>query len=694
MYYWKKYLIVTGILLLWTGLHIYWQSSLHVPVALESKTISIHGIVVDDPIIKPASTRFLFKSEAYGVVQLDWYRNAPHIQNGQEWSLNVRLKNPRNYNNPGGFDYARFLFLKRISATGYVYEREPSTLLFSPPDKISIRQHIAQKIDDALDARPHAALIKGLAVGIRDTMSDAQWELLQKTGTSHLLAISGLHIGLVSGLIFFLVRYLWARLSHIPLYLPAPIVAAIAAIIAAFIYAALAGFAIPTQRAFIMILVVMCSIISRYHFKQRDILLFAGILVVLWDPFALMSASFWLSFIAVGLLFATSLQQAPKWYQYLSIQWYISLGLTPLVIAYFNQISWVSPFANFIAIPWASFTVVPLTLLGVFASFFSQELATLFWLLAESALNYLDGYLNFMANFSWSWQPYVVSDHVVWFAIILSAILLLVPKGVPGKILGVILLLSIIFVQHPKPEAKEIWLSVLDVGQGLSVVVQTKDHVLLYDAGMRFDQFDLGEAVIKPFLQHQGIKKIDTLVLSHDNLDHTGGALHLLKHFQVENIISGEAITDIPNTSRCRQGQSWQWNQVDFKFLYPETENSKNSNNNSCVLKITAGDHSALLTGDIEREGEEWLVSHFPTELKTHILLAPHHGSKTSSSIPFVRATNPAHVIFSTGYLNRYGFPRQEIQSRYTARGAIAHNTAEKGAIRFRFSPSSLLHLK
>lgn len=690
MRYWKKYISLLLVLLSWTGLHIYWQWDLKIPHHLEGKTIMLQGEVVSEPIIKQNSVRFLFKTKDFGQVQLDWYRNAPTIKEGQRWELNVRLKNPRNYNNPGGFNYERFLFLNRISALGYVYDRAGTKLLFSAPDKIKVRQQIAHYIDNALDARPAAALIKGLAVGIRDTMTDHQWQLLQKTGTSHLLAISGLHIGLVSGLIFFLVRIFWAFLPRVPLFIPAPIMAAIAAIIAAFMYSALAGFAIPTQRAFIMITVAMLCICSRYHFKNRHILLLAGILVILFDPFAFMSASFWLSFMAVGLLFAVGLQQGPKWQRFISIQWYISLGLTPLVIAYFQQISWVSPLANFIAIPFASFTVVPLTLLGVLASFMDLRVATFFWLLAESALNYLEWFLKSLATLPFAWQTYVVSDLRVWLAVVVSGLLLLLPRGIFGKILGLILLCSIFFIPPPKPEIGEVWLTILDVGQGLAVVVQTAQQVLLYDAGMRFDEFDLGEAVIMPFLRYHGIKAIDTLVLSHNNLDHTGGAGYLIKNMPVEKIISGEAISGLEIKSRCRAGQFWFWDEVEFKFLYPYQENAKKSNDNSCVLKITTGEFSALLTGDIEKSGEAWLVKHAHGELKTNILLAPHHGSRTSSTPPFVKLTNPEYVIFSTGYLNRYQFPRADIVARYAKNGVKTYNTAVDGYVTFKFKKDNL----
>ncbi len=685
----KKYLFILVLLMLWTGLQLLWQFENPFPEALEGKTVTIQGVVKTDPIIKDHSLSFQFDSQEFGQLQLDWYRYAPEIKKGQIWQLSVRLKRPRNYKNPGGFNYERFLFLKRIHAKGYIDTRGDNKIVFSPKVSRTIRQDIAQQIDHSLDERPAAALIKGLAVGIRDTMSDEAWQLLQKTGTSHLLAISGLHIGLVSGLVFFLTRKLWAQVLRLPLIVPAPVVAACTAMIAAIGYAALAGFAIPTQRAVIMIMVLMCCKITRYQFKSSHILIFAGIIVLVWDPYAIFSASFWLSFLAVGLLIFLGQQQAPKWCKTLTIQGYMSLGLMPLVLFYFQQISWVSPLANLIAIPWASFFVVPFTLLGVIASFIDIRLATLFWLLAESALNYLEWFLTGLASWPWSAQFYTISSFRVASVIVLGCIIVLLPRFVPGKILGVLLLSTLLLVRAPKPNTGEVWLTVLDVGQGLAVLVQTADGVLLYDAGMRFDNFDLGEAVILPFLRHQGIKALDMMILSHDNLDHTGGAQYLIEQIPIETIISGEDITGIPNTKHCLRGQSWQWGDVSFEFLYPPRQINLTSNDSSCVLKITTGAYSALLTGDIEKQGEEWLLEHALPALKTNVLLAPHHGSRTSSSLPFVQATKPAHVIFSTGHLNRFHFPNKIIVSRYTTRGALVYNTAETGAVSFILNPNA-----
>jgi competence protein ComEC len=681
--YWI-FAFITG--LTWIYFYSVGQFSLSVPPELENKTILVQGKIVDDPIIKSHSTQFLFNTEPFGQVQINWYQHAPILRKNQIWNLSLRLKNPRNYYNPGGFDYVRYLFLNHISATGYVDERSGVELIQDSIDKISIRQQIAYQIDTVLQQRPQAALIKGLAVGLRDTMTDAQWELLQKTGTSHLLAISGLHVGLVAGLVFFLTRKIWAFIPRLPLFVPANIVAAFMAIIAALIYSALAGFSLPTQRALIMITVAMLCICTRYQFRSSDILAFAALIVVIIDPFASMSASFWLSFSAVWVLIMLSRQQMIKWRAALQIQLAISIALTPLVIVYFQQISWISPLANFVAIPWASFTVVPLTLLGVAGSFIDLRLASLFWLLAESALNFMEWFLHCLTRIPFAWQEYVINDTRVWLALGLGSILILLPHGLPGKSLGCILLCAVFFVRPPKPEVGEVWFSVLDVGQGLASVVQTANHVLIYDAGMRFDEFDLGQAVVLPFLKHQGIKKIDTLILSHDNLDHTGGAPYLINNMPVMRVISGEPIAALDVKQRCRLGDRWVWDDIVFEFLFPYKLDDKNSNNNSCVLKISAGENSILLTGDIEQDAEKWLVENNALQLASTILVAPHHGSRTSSTLSFVQATQPKFAIFTTGYLNQYNFPRIEVTLRYSTRGAQILNTADTGAIIFKFS--------
>lgn len=679
----------------WTYGHALWQLSLQIPDELENTAISVQGEIIAPPVVKPTSTQILFNTANWGTLQLSWYEEIPILKKGQIWDLTVRLKKPRNYANPGGFDYARYLFLNKISATGYIDPRGQSVLMSTAHDQFSIRQHIALQIDERLQQRDAAALIKGLAVGIRDTMTDAQWALLQKTGTSHLLAISGLHIGLVSGLVFFCMRRFWAYLPRMPLYIPAPCVAAVMAIFAAFIYAALAGFSLPTQRALIMIVVIMCAKISRYQFKNSDVLALSALLIVLWDPFAVYSASFWLSFIAVAILFFASQDKISKWSQALHLQWLISLGLTPFVIIYFKQIAWLSPVANMLAIPWASFTVVPLTLLGVLSSFIDMHMATFFWLLAESALNYLDGFLQIIAKIPYAWQAYAINDNRVLLALCGGVFLLLLPRAVPGKFLGVLLISALIFVRTPKPEYKEVWLTVLDVGQGLSSVIQTENHVLIYDAGMRFDTFDLGETVVMPFLKQNNIQDIDLLVLSHDNLDHTGGAPYLMQNLAIKRLVSGEPIRDLSVQERCRAGEQFEWDGVYFSFLYPAVHHHHNSNNNSCVLKITTGSQSILFTGDIESLGESWLIENAKTQLPSTILVAPHHGSRTSSTLPFVQAVKAEHVIFTTGYRNRYNFPRNDVVERYRTRNALIYNTADTGAVTFKISPENIeeIHL-
>lgn len=679
------------LLFLWIGAHLWHFAAIHIPHEIEGKSLQVVGEIVDTPVVRKNSTRFLFKTESYGVVQLDWYQSAPKLAKGEQWALSVRLKNPRNYNNPGGFNYERYLFFKKISVTGYVENKSKSRLIFSPPSKISIREDIANTIDTVLEFRPSAALIKGLTVGVRDTMQDDQWELLQQTGTSHLLAISGLHIGLVSGILFFLIRRLWVWLPYVSHYIAPPMAGAVAAIVGALIYAALAGFAIPTQRALVMITVAMLCYMTSYQFSNTCILLIAAVMVILIDPFALLSPSFWLSFGAVGVLLFVMRQQDPKWYHYLNIQWYISLGLAPFVIAYFQHISWISPIANLIAIPFASFIVVPCALLGVMAYFIHQDLATFFWLLTESALQYLWWFLNLMANIPYAAQDYQITFARAWVALLGGIILLLLPRGMPGKYLGYILIGTLFFTQTPKPLKGELWMSVLDVGQGLAIVLQTTHHTLLYDVGMRYDTFDLGETVVVPFLKYQGVKAIDLMILSHNNLDHTGGAPYIMQSMPVKKIIAGEDISNIDADAYCRAGQSFVFDDVAFEFLYPNQIDKKNSNNNSCVLQIKTGSYSALITGDIEKEAEGWLIENRPDTLQNAILIAPHHGSKTSSTLPFVQKIKAQYVVFATGYLNRFQFPREEVVQRYASRGATIYDTAKTGAVMFRMSSAGIV---
>ncbi|MCK5640480.1 MAG: DNA internalization-related competence protein ComEC/Rec2, partial [Gammaproteobacteria bacterium] len=512
-----------------------------------------------------------------------------------------------------------------------------------------------------------------------------QWEVLIATGTNHLMAISGLHIGLVAGLVYLLVRWLWVFAGSLALTVPAPKAGAFAALLAAMVYAALAGFSIPTQRALVMIAVAMGAVLLQRHVLPRQGLALALLLVLLLDPLAVLAPGFWLSFAAVAvILYGMAGRLSPRgiWWRWGRVQWLVAIGLLPFMLLLFGRVAPLSPLANIIAVPWMGFLVVPLTLLGALLLPLTEPVANLLltsavwlvellWPLLEGLADASSG-LQFPAPPLWAMLPGLIG--MAW---------LLAPRGWPVRGLGIIGLLPMLLNSPAKPNAGEVWLTLLDVGQGLATVVQTTNHVLVYDTGPRFsDSFDTGKAVVAPYLQHRGIGRIDTLVISHGDNDHIGGAQSLSRALPVEEIL-----TSVPGkipwqrSTPCQRGQQWRWDGVDFEVLHPPSHYRSRGNDGSCVIRVSSRAGDVLLTGDIEALSELELVLQEADALQTRILIAPHHGSKTSSNESFVTAVAPEYVLLPVGYRNRYGLPNAEVVSRYQKAGSRLLDTASHGAI-------------
>jgi competence protein ComEC len=272
---------------------------------------------------------------------------------------------------------------------------------------------------------------------------------------------------------------------------------------------------------------------------------------------------------------------------------------------------------------------------------------------------------------------------------------ILAPKGWPLRGMGIILLLPLLLRQPDMPQTGSARLTLLDVGQGLAAVVQTHNHTLLFDTGPSYPSgFDTGDAVVVPFLRQTGIDHVDTLVISHGNNDHAGGVASVLAQLPVTKILAdGEMVVDLPNADPCRRGASWEWDGVKFRILHPASViDAADENNHSCVLRVSVGRHAVLLTADIERDGEGELLA--STEaLRADILVAPHHGSKTSSSEDFLNAVQPQWVLFPVGYRNRYGFPHSEVVARYAERGVATRRTDTEGALQFELRPDGISSL-
>jgi competence protein ComEC len=716
-------LLLIAIGFLWALFRADLLLSQQLPSILEGQDILLDGTVISIPDIQDHSLRFvfapkrlLFKGQVWDApkrVRLSWYQDPPsRLKVGDRWQLTVRLKRPRGFMNPGGFDYEGWLFRQGFRATGYVRPAAANHFVESrwyyyPIDRA--RQYLLERINIALLGSPQRGLVQALTLGKESGITSSQWQVLERTGTIHLVSISGLHISLLAGMAYFLGRRLWSLRAANTLALPAHQAAAIGAIISALCYAALAGFSIPTQRAFIMVSLVMLALLVKRPIHTSRTLALALLLVLIWDPLSVLASGFWLSFGAVAVLIIgiAEFRSSPRtkaadfstiscylgrlWRQWGKAQWVVAIGLAPLLLYQFQRLSLVAPLTNLIAIPWVEFLVVPLLLLGTLFLIPLPLLGTALISFADHLLAVLWDFLTWCADLPIAqWEQHSPPLWALLLAI-LGSLLVLAPRGLPGRWLGLVALLPLFLLPPTRPAYGTLWFTLLDVGQGLAAVVRTRHHTLVFDAGPRYsERFNTGEAVVAPFLRSQGIDYIDTLVVSHGDNDHLGGVAGLLRHIPAKQILtSAREQLSWAQPKPCVRGQYWRWDGVDFQILHPRSAIGR-GNNHSCVLLIASGEQRILIAADIERPAEQALLT-INAQLSATILVAPHHGSLTSSSPAFVAAVNPEHVLFSVGYRNRWGFPKPAILQRYLSHGAKAWDTVHHGAITFRLGQGPLL---
>ena len=718
-HHYTKVLLLCVIGFSWAHFQAYSLLKHKIPEAYIGKDITVTGYVASLPIQYDRKLRFEFDIEhvsdpdlelAPTRVRLSWYQQrsrgsneqssieqspASKISVGDKWQFTIRLKPPRNFANPGGFNYSGWLLQKKILSTGYIRSRSEIKLIesssFSYPVQ-RIRQVIRNKFL-AADIDTHVEpFLRALVIGDRSDMKTDDWAVLKNTGTVHLMAISGLHIGLIAGLVFFITRIGWSAIPYFALRFAAPRAAAISAWLAAFLYSALAGFSLPTQRALIMLSIILLSLVFKKSIRPGTVLGVAALLVLVMDSFAVLSVSFWLSFGAVALIYYFIHIQASGQYKlkrWLILQVVISLGLLPLTIQFFQQAPVISPIANLVAVPVVGFVIVPLTFIATTVLLIDQDISVVIFNFISVLFSHLWKILEWLSTLPISSITFSTPGI---FALILACtgfLLLLLPSAFRIRLLALILLLPLFFPYHEIPPEGEVKLTVLDVGQGLATVVQTRQHVLVFDTGPKFSKyFDTGRAVVLPFLNEQGVRKIDTLVISHGDNDHIGGLNSVVSAMQVNTVL-----TSVPDllpqsvTARCERGQAWSWDNVQFEVLHPAASDylsGLSENNLSCVIKIMARNQTFLLTGDIEEEAEALLVDRYGGKLASHFLVAPHHGSKTSSSIRFITAVQPQTILIPVGWRNRYRLPHQSVLATYARQGSEVLTTAEQGAITIR----------
>ena len=652
------------------------------PAALDGRTLWLEGRVSGLPDVADGVVRFQLEdavARRYRLPQrmrLAWY-DGPPILAGEHWRLAVKLKRPRGLVNPQGFDYEAWLLAQRIGATGTVKHGERLGAAKGPSAwRDGLRQRLL-----AVDAHGRAGGLAALVLGDGSGLSRADWRVLQDTGTVHLLVISGQHVAMLAALLYGMVAGLF-RLGLWPRALPWLPWACALAFAGALGYGLLAGFEVPVRRACVMVALVL---VWRLRFRHLGLwlpLLLAFVLVLLGEPLASLQAGFWLSFGAVAVLawvFGGRLGVWPWWRVWWRAQWTLALGLLPLFFALGLPLSLSGPLANLLAVPWVSFLVVPLALLGSVLLPVPWLGEALLWL-AGGLLELLFQALAWIAAALPAWLPTALPLWA-WLLGSLGAVLCLLPAGVPLRGLGLVMLLAPFLPPraHIPDGMAEVWQ--LDVGQGLAVLVRTGEHALLYDAGPRFGDFDLGERVVLPSLRQLGGDRLDLMLLSHADSDHAGGAQALLRGLAVEQVFSGEA-AELPAVLRaqpCVDGASWEWEGV--RFTTWRWAEAPAGNPSSCALKVQAAGESLLLTGDIDARAERELIGQ-GRDLRADWLQVPHHGSRSSSSAVFLEMVRPRGALVSRGWHNAFGHPHPAVVARYQAQGSVLYDSAERGAMR------------
>lgn len=692
------------------------------PETNEGRDIRVVGVISAMPQRFDNGLRFDFKVEQAEAavpqhISLAWYRNwrsdaeempedkttaPPPLHAGERWQLAVRLKRPHGNLNPHGFDYEAWLLEAGIRATGYVRPAQDNlrrdAFVMTPANTIERwRENIREGFLRALPERPYAGILVALAVGDQRAIDAEQWRVFSRTGITHLMSISGLHVTMFAGLAYALLNWLWRRSPALMLRLPAQRAAVVGGFVAALLYCLIAGFAVPAQRTLYMLAVVAATLWMQRTATASRVLALALLLVLLLDPWAVLAAGFWLSFGAVAVLFYIGSARLGPGHWLLEwgrAQWAVTVGMIPALLLLFQQFSLVSPLANAIAIPVVSFVVTPLALASVLplCGFLLEP--------AHLVTAGLMAFIAWLADLPWAvWQQHVPPTWA-WLTALAGCAWLLLPRGIPARWLGLVLMLPVLLVPPQRPAPGEAALTVLDVGQGLAMHIQTASHDLLYDTGPAYTlEANSGNRVIVPYLRARGVQRLDGLIVTHQDSDHSGGAEAVLEALPVGWLMSSLAfehrLSAAPvEARRCQDGQTWEWDGVQFTLLHPPAAQyqapTRKTNDMSCVLKVGNAHGSVLLTSDIEALSERALLTRYGAAqdgpLRSDVLIVPHHGSRNSSTPEFIAAVGAREAIFPVGYRNSFGHPRADVVERYRLNGATLRRTDLEGALTARLA--------
>jgi competence protein ComEC len=688
----------------WAAWRAQWRLADELPMIWEQRDVDVVGVVAELPQPLDRATRFVFAVESSeapvpGRIQLSWYPPrggpglVPQLRPGERWKLTVRVRRPHGFVNPHGFDYEAWLLERNLRATGYVRSEAANERLadFVPVPMYVVhraRDAIRARFGEVLDGRAYAGVLIALAVGDQRAISNAHWEVFRSTGVAHLVSISGLHVSLVALFGGGLVAWGWRRVPWLALRVPTRKAAACGGFIAAALYALIAGLGLPTQRALLMLAVAAIAMMRGREVAASRVLVLALFCVLLFDPWAVLSAGFWLSFGAVGvILFVLGGRITPSrgWRAAVRIQLAIALAMTPALLALFNAFSIVSPVANALAIPLVSLLIAPLALLAIVVPL-PQLLQLAHWL-----TDLMMWWLEWLAGQPFSMWAQASAPAPLLAAAIAGVAWLLLPRGVPARHAALLAFVPVLMWSPMRPGPGDFRVVVLDVGQGLAVHVQTATHDLIYDTGPPYGSVaDAGSRVLLPYLAGTGVTRIARMVVSHGDSDHAGGAASLLAAIPVGDLIHSVDVDHAllrtigaDRTRRCQVGDFWDWDGVRFELLHPAPSDtvSERPNDVSCVLRIAGDDGAVLLTGDIEAGSERSLLARSQGEIASEVVVVPHHGSRTSSTSGFVLATGAAHAIHAVGNLNQFRHPHPAVWARWSAAGARNWRTDAQGAI-------------